>query len=152
MASEDSIQPDVHAAGRPRPFTRARARPVTVWLLFLILFVQGTATAFTALGSFFGSESAVLDAVGAAVMLVVYLLAAVALVLLGFGLFQGAPAARTPAMVIELLLVIVAVSYLVQGVLVVGLLLMLPAAAALVLGYVGPTQGWLEAGRLSRRG
>lgn len=146
MARDDSenLQPDFHAPQKPRPFTQARPRPVPVWIVFLILLVQGTAVLWYTVASALASEDPLLDAVGVAALVVLYALFGVVLVILGFRLFMGAAGARTPAMVLQLMIVVLSFSFLSGGALTVGVTFLVPAAAALLLLFVRPTQEWLE--------
>ncbi len=73
-----------------------------------------------------------------------YALFGVVLVILGFRLFMGAAGARTPAMVLQLMIVVLSFSFLSGGALTVGVTFLVPAAAALLLLFVRPTQEWLE--------
>lgn len=146
MPEKDSPQPDFNAPQGPRRFTQARPRPWPVWLIFLILLMQGLAVGFSSVAQFVASEPEQLDTVGYIAMLVLYLLLAAVLILLGFRLFMGAPGARTPAMVLQLMIVVLSFSFFASGVWQVGALFLVPAAVALVLAFVGPTQAWLAAG------
>ncbi|WP_022871876.1 hypothetical protein [Nesterenkonia alba] len=120
------------------------ARPFSVWLLYLIHFVQGAAVIFATVSEVLLSDAEVLDTAGQIALLVLYLLAGVVLILLGFRLFLGSAAARTPAMVLQLLMVVLSFSFFAGGVWVVGLTFLVPAAVALVLLFIRPTQQWLE--------
>ncbi|MGJ9424769.1 hypothetical protein ACHABX_02860 [Nesterenkonia halotolerans] len=144
MAPGDSVTPDFNAPRPPRRFTQARPRPVAVWVLFLILFIQGMALAFNAVASALTSQAQVLDAAGAIALVVLYVLFGLVLVLLGFRIFLGAQGARTPAMVVELLIVVLSFSFFSGGLPAVGVAFVLPAAVALVLLFIRPTQVWLS--------
>ncbi|MDZ5076241.1 hypothetical protein [Nesterenkonia sp. HG001] len=141
----DSPQPDFNAPQGPRRFTQARPRPWPVWVIFLILLMQGLALGINTVASFVVSESAVLDTVGMIAMLVLYLLFGAILILLGFRIFMGAAGARTPAMVLQLLIVVLSFSFFAGGLWQVGLLFVVPAALAMLLAFVQPTRDWLDA-------
>lgn len=144
MAPADSVQPDFNAPRPPRRFVQARPRPLAVWALFLILFVQGLAVAFNAIASAVASPPQVLDAAGQIALVVLYVLFGLVLVLLGFRIFLGAQGARTPAMVLQLLIVVLSFSFFSGGISLIGLAFLLPAALALVLLFIRPTQVWLS--------
>lgn len=146
MARDDSenLQPDFHGPQKPRPFTQARPRPVPVWIVFLILFIQGVAVLWYTVASALASEDALLDAVGVAALVVLYALLGVVLVILGFRIFMGAAGARTPAMVLQFMVVVLSFSFFSAGAVVVGLTFLVPAGVVLVLLFVGSTQEWLN--------
>lgn len=140
----DSVQPDFNA---PRPrgrFTLARPRPVSVWLVFLILFVQGFAVLSFTVADLVVSGTQVLDAVGTVALMVLYVLLGVVLILLGFRLFMGLAGARTPAMLLQLMMVVLSFSFFSGGLVAVGMVFLLPAAVVLVLLFTPPTQAWLN--------
>ncbi|WP_146341203.1 MULTISPECIES: hypothetical protein [Nesterenkonia] len=114
--------------------------------VYLILFLQGGFIILGAVAEVVVSEAAVLDTAGVIALLVLMLLTGAILILLGFQVFRGSAAARTPAMVLELMIVILSASLLVGGGLNAGFaaLGLLPAAAALILLFIRPTQQWLD--------
>lgn len=124
-------------------------RPVPVWVIYVVMFLQGAAVIFGTLASVFTEDAQVLDTAGTVALSVLFLLSGVILVLLGFQIFQGSPAARTPAMVLQLLLVVLSFSFFSGGAVGTGLIFLLPAALALVLLFIKPTQEWLEATQTS---
>ncbi|WP_460688732.1 hypothetical protein [Nesterenkonia suensis] len=140
----DSPQPDFNAPQSPRRFTQARPRPWSVWVIFLVLLMQGLAVGFGSVAQFIASEPEQLDTIGYIAMLVLYLLLAGVLILLGFRLFMGAAGARTPAMVLQLLIVVLSFSFFAGGLWQVGALFVVPAALAMVLAFTAPTQQWLD--------
>lgn len=140
----ENLQPDFHGPQKRRPFTQARPRPVPVWIIFLVLFVQGVAVLWYTVGSALTSEGALLDTVGVVALVVLYALLGAVLMILGFRIFMGAGGARTPAMVLQFMVVVISFSFLSGGAVGVGLTLMLPAAATLVLLFVRSTQEWLD--------
>ena len=140
----ENLQPDFHGPQKRRPFTQARPRPVPVWIVFLILFVQGMAVLWYTLASALTSDEALLDAVGVVALVVLYALLGAVLMILGFRIFMGAGGARTPAMVLEFMVVVISFSFLSEGAWAVGLTLLVPAATALLLLFVRPTQEWLD--------
>lgn len=144
MASDDSVQPDFNAPRPPRRFVQARPRPLTVWVLFLILFVQGLAVAFSTVAGAVASPPEVLDTAGQIALVVLYVLFGLILVLLGFRIFLGAQGARSPAMVLQLLIVVLSFSFFSSGAGPIGLAFLVPAAVALVLLFIRPTQVWLS--------
>lgn len=97
------------------------------------------------LASVIGAQALVLDAAGTIALVVLYLLSGLVLVLLGFRIFLGAAGARTPSMVLQLLVVVLSFSFFAGGAFGVGMLFLVPAATALILLFVRPTQAWLEA-------
>ncbi|WP_150460737.1 hypothetical protein [Nesterenkonia ebinurensis] len=123
-------------------------RPAAVWVIYVVLFLQGSAVIFGTLASVFGQDAQVLDAAGTIALTVLFILSGVILVLLGFQIFHGTPAARTPAMVLQLLLVVLSFSFFAGGAVVTGLIFLLPAAVALILLFVKPTQQWLDGDQL----
>ncbi|MGJ9373970.1 hypothetical protein [Nesterenkonia sp. CF4.4] len=144
MASDDSVQPDFNAPRPPRRFVQARPRPLGVWVLFLVHFVQGLAVVFSTIAGAVTSPPQVLDTAGQIALVVLYVLFGLVLVLLGFRIFLGAQGARTPAMVLQLLIVVLSFSFLSGGAVPLGLAFMLPAAVSLVLLFIRPTQVWLS--------
>lgn len=125
--------------------TPAAARPLAIWIVYLILFLQGAAVILFTIGSVLTSEAAVLDTAGQIALVVLYLLAGVVLMILGFRIFLGAAGARTPTMVLQLLLVILSFSFFAGGTPLVGVIFLVPAAAVLVLLFTPASQSWLEA-------
>ncbi|EXF25895.1 membrane protein [Nesterenkonia sp. AN1] len=144
MSSDDPVQPDFNAPRPPRRFVQARPRPLAVWLIFLILFVQGLAVVFNVIASAVASPPQVLDAAGQIALVVLYVLFGLILVVLGFRIFLGAQGARTPAMVLQLLIVVLSFSFFSSGAVPIGLAFLVPAAVALVLLFIRPTQVWLS--------
>jgi len=144
MAPRDPVQPDFNAPQPPRRFVQARPRPLSVWVIFLILFVQGLAVIFSTISGAVASPAQVLDGVGQVALVVVYVLFGLVMVLLGFRIFLGAQGARTPALVVELLIVVLSFSFFSGGAAPVGLAFLVPAAVALVLLFIRPTQIWLS--------
>lgn len=141
----DSVQPDFNAPRRRHRFTLARPRPVSVWFVFLILFMQGFAVLFFTAADLVVSGSEVLDAVGTVALMVLYMLFGAVLIVLGFRLFLGAVGARTPAMLLQLMMVVLSFSFFSGGLTVIGMTFLIPAAVALVLLFVPSTQAWLAA-------
>lgn len=141
----DSVQPDFNAPRRRRRFTLARPRPISVWIVFLILFMQGFAVLFFTVADLIVSGIEVLDAVGTVALMVLYVLFGVVLILLGFRVFLGIAGARTPAMLLQLMMVVLSFSFFGGGLTSVGLTFLLPAAVVLVLLFVPSTQAWLDA-------
>ncbi|GAA1813530.1 hypothetical protein [Nesterenkonia flava] len=119
-------------------------RPASVWALYVILFLQGAAVVGFTVAETLMSQAEVLDAAGQIAMMVLFVLAGVILILLGFRIFMGSAAARTPSMVLQLLIVVLSFPFLIGGAWLLGLIFLVPAAAALVLLFVRPTQMWLE--------
>ncbi|GAB3842371.1 hypothetical protein [Nesterenkonia populi] len=121
-------------------------RPLPVLFIYLILFLQGGFIIVGAVAEVVLSEAAVLDAAGVVALLVLMVLTGVILILLGFQIFRGSAAARAPAMVLQLMIVILSASLMFSGGLGVGAsgLALVPAAAALILLFIRPTQEWLE--------
>lgn len=142
--SGDDLTPDFNAAQPARRFTRARPRPVAIWLLFLILFVQGFAVLFSTVGAVIAGEAVVLDAVGQVMLTLLYLGVGVVLIVLGFRLFFGHAGARTPTVLAQFMIVVLSFSFFSGDAVPVGLLFLVPAATALVLAFIRPTQQWLE--------
>lgn len=120
-------------------------RPVSVWIIYVVHFLQGTTVILVTLLSVIGEESEVLDAAGTIALAVLLVLSGLILVLLGFLIFQGSASVRTPSLVLQLLLVVLSFSFFAGGAWATGLVFMVPAAAALVLLFIRPTQAWLEA-------
>ncbi|RJN31828.1 hypothetical protein [Nesterenkonia natronophila] len=120
-------------------------RPTSVWIVYVILFCQGAAIIGGTLITTLGSDAEVLDTAGTVALTVLYILSGAVLVLLGFRIFLGSATARTPAMVLQLLIVVLSFSFFAGGALATGLIFLLPAATALVLLFVRPTAEWLEA-------
>ncbi|WP_157983964.1 hypothetical protein [Nesterenkonia muleiensis] len=119
-------------------------RPASVWVVYVIMFFQGAAIILGSLAAVIGAEAQVLDAAGTLALTVLYVLSGVVLVLLGFRVFLGSPSARTPAMVLELLMVVLSFSFFAGGALLMGLIFLVPAGTALVLLFVRSTVQWLE--------
>lgn len=121
-------------------------RPLPVLFIYLILFLQGGLIILGAVAEVLLSEAAVLDAAGVIALLVLMVLTGVILILLGFQIFRGSAAARTPAMVLQLMIVILSASLLFSGGLSLGAasIVLVPAAAALIMLFIRPTQEWLE--------
>lgn len=142
--SGDDLTPDFNAPQQPRRFSRARPRPVAVWILFLILFMQGVAVLWSTVGSVLVGEAEVLDAVGQTMLIGLYLGVGVLLVVLGFRLFLGHAGARTPTVLAQFMIVVLSFSFFAGGAVLVGLLFLVPAAVGLLLAFVRPTQQWLE--------
>lgn len=128
----------------PEPTSPRPPRPVSVWIIYVILFGQGAAIIVGTLGTVIGGDAQVLDAAGTIALTVLYVLSGAVLVLLGFRIFLGSAAARTPAMVLQLLVVVLSFSFFAGGTPLTGLFFLVPAAAALVLLFARPTQQWLE--------
>lgn len=120
-------------------------RPAAVWTIYVILFGQGAAIILGTLVAAFSSDAQVLDTAGTIALTVLYILSGAVLVLLGFRIFLGSPSARTPAMVLQLLIVVLSFSFFAGGALPTGLVFLLPAGTALVLLFIRPTVQWLEA-------
>ncbi len=151
MPSSDDIQPDFNdprvssaSAGRYR---EARPRPLAVWTVFLILFVQGMTVLISTVLGVTGSQAEVLDTVGQMLLVALYAVAGGVLILLGFRIFLGAVSARTPAAVLELMIVVLSFGFFAGGLVTVGLLYVVPSALALVLLFTAPMRGWLGAPR-----
>ncbi len=119
-------------------------RPAAVWIICVILLAQGAAVILLTLAEALASRAQVLDAAGQIALVVIYVLSGVVLMLLGFRILAGAPAARTPAMVLQLLLVVLSFSFFAGGAVLVGVIFLLPAAAVLVLLFTRPVQQWLQ--------
>ncbi len=119
-------------------------RPATVWTIYVILFCQGAVIILGTLVAAVSSDAQVLDTAGTIALTVLYILTGAVLVLLGFKIFSGAPSARTPAMVLQLLIVVLSFSFFAGGELLTGLIFLIPAAAALVLLFIKPTAQWLD--------
>lgn len=119
-------------------------RPLSVWSISLILLLQGGAVLLTTISQALASQAQVLDAAGQIALVVLYLLGAIVLILLGFRMWVGSSAARTPTLVIQLLIVVLSFSFFAGGDPLAGALFLVPAAAALVLLFVGSTQRWLS--------
>lgn len=100
--------------------------------------------AFNAIASAVAAPPQVLDTAGHIALVVLYVLFGLVLVLLGFRIFLGAQGARTPAMVLQLLIVVLSFSFFSGGASLIGLAFLLPAALALVLLFIRPTQVWLS--------
>ncbi|TLP73268.1 hypothetical protein [Nesterenkonia sphaerica] len=122
-------------------------RPTSVWVVYVILFCQGAAIIGGTLVTALSSDAQVLDAAGTIALTVLYLLSGAVLVLLGFRIFLGSATARTPAMVLQLLMVVLSFSFFAGGALSTGLIFLVPAGTALVLLFIKPTAEWLEAGQ-----
>lgn len=142
--SGDDLTPDFNAPQPPRRFSQARPRPIAVWLLFLILFIQGVAVLVSTVSAALASEAEVLDTVGRVMLVLLYLGIGVLLIILGFRLFLGHSGARTPTVLAQFMIVVLSFSFFSGGALQVGLLFLLPAAVALVLAFIRPTQQWLD--------
>lgn len=125
--------------------TPAPVRPLAIWIVYLILFLQGAAVILFILGSLLTSEATVLDTAGQVALVVLYLLAGAVLIILGFRIFLGASGARTPVMVLQLLLVILSFSFFTGGTPLVGVIFLVPSATVLVLLFAPAAQNWLEA-------
>ncbi|HIW99758.1 MAG TPA: hypothetical protein H9871_06410 [Candidatus Nesterenkonia stercoripullorum] len=146
MSSNDDIQPDFNdprVNSASRRFAEARPRPLAVWAVFLILFVQGMTVLISTVLGITGSEAEVLDTVGQILLVALYAVAGGVLILLGFRIFLGAVSARTPAAVLELMIVVLSFGFFAGGLVTVGLLYVVPAALALVLLFTGPMRQWL---------
>lgn len=113
-------------------------------MIYVILFFQGAAIIFGSISTVVGEDAQVLDTAGTIALTVLYVLSGVVLVLLGFRIFLGSASARTPAMVLQLLIVILSFSFFAGGAPIIGLIFLVPAAVALVLLFIRPTQRWLE--------
>lgn len=124
-------------------------RPTSVWIIYVILFCQGAAIILGSISTVIGEDAQVLDTAGTIALTVLYVLSGVVLVLLGFRIFFGSASARTPAMVLQLLVVILSFSFFAGGAPIIGLLFLVPAAAALVLLFIRDTQQWLDASHSS---
>ena len=122
-------------------------RPASVWIIFAILLLQGAALMLTTISQVITEPAEVLDAAGQVALIVLYLLAAVVLILLAFRLLAGSTAARTPTLVLQLLIVVLSFSFFAGGAPLAGALFLVPAGTALVLLFVSPTQHWLGPGR-----
>jgi hypothetical protein len=121
-------------------------RPTSVWIVYLILFCQGAAIIGGTVITTLSSDAQVLDTAGTVALTVLYILSGAVLVLLGFRIFLGSATARTPAMVLQLLIVVLSFSFFAGGALTTGLVFVVPAGTALVLLFIKPTAEWLEAG------
>ncbi|HIW99564.1 MAG TPA: hypothetical protein H9871_05420, partial [Candidatus Nesterenkonia stercoripullorum] len=84
-----------------------------------------------------------LDTVGQILLVALYAVAGGVLILLGFRIFLGAVSARTPAAVLELMIVVLSFGFFAGGLVTVGLLYVVPAALTLVLLFTGPMRQWL---------
>lgn len=142
--SGEDLTPDFNRPQQPRRFTQARPRPVAVWVLFLILFVQGVAVLWTTVGSVVAGEAEVLDAVGQIMLIGLYVAVGILLIVLGFRLFLGHPGARTPTVLAQFMIVVLSFSFFAGGAPLVGMLFLVPAATALLLAFIRPTQKWLD--------
>lgn len=130
--------PESSSAARP-------ARPVAVWVIYAVLFLQGSVIILSTIAEMVLSEAEVLDTAGVIAMVVLFVLTGAVLILLAFRVLLGAAGARTPAMVLQLLMVVLSFSFFAGGAVLVGLAVLVPAAVALVLLFVRPTQQWLDA-------
>lgn len=119
-------------------------RPLSVWLIFLILFLQGISVLVFTVVDVFSSGIEHLDAAGAIALVVLYLLFGVVLIVLAARLLMGASGARTPAMLLQLMMVVLSFSFFSGGLVGVGMLFLIPAATALLLLFVRPTAEWLD--------
>lgn len=129
---------DSDAVSRP-------ARPGSIWAVYLIMFLQGAAVVMSTIISTVTERAEVLDAVGQIALVVLFILSGIVLILLGFQIFLGNAGARTPSMVLQLLLVVLSFSFFGGGNILMGLAFLMPAAIALVLLFIRPTQQWLDA-------
>lgn len=125
------------------------SRPAAVWSIWLILLLQGTAVILTTVGEMAAGQAEELDVAGLLAMLVLYLLAGAVLILLGFRLLAGSAGARTPALVLQLLIVVLSFNFFAGGAPLVGAAFLLPAGTVLVLLFLAPTQQWLGSGQRS---
>lgn len=80
-------------------------------------------------------------------MVVLFMLAGAVLMLLGWLLMAGRAGARTPTMVLQLLIVVLSFSFFAGGEAWVGVLFLLPAAAVLLLLFGSATGQWLQPSR-----
>ncbi|TLQ00299.1 hypothetical protein FEF26_01670 [Nesterenkonia salmonea] len=119
-------------------------RPASVWTIYVVLFFQGAAIILGTLLTAISSDAQVLDTAGTIALTVLYILTGAVLVLLGFRIFAGSSSARTPAMVLQLLIVVLSFSFFAGGDLITGLVFLVPAGVALVLLFIRPTVDWLE--------
>lgn len=122
----------------------AVVRPITVWIIYLVLFLQGSAVILFTVGEVVASEAAVLGAVGQVVLLILYIFAGVVLILLAFQLFLGRSGARTPTLVLQLCIVVLSFSFFAASLPLIALALLLPAGTVMVLLFLRPTNAWLE--------
>lgn len=134
------------SAASPQP----PVRPVSVWIIYLVLFLQGSVIILGTVAEVVLSDAEVLDTAGVIAMLVLFVLTGAVLILLGFRILWGAAGARTPVMVLQLLMVVISFSFFAGSQPLVGLAVLVPAAAALVLLFIHPTQQWLGGGRGSQ--
>lgn len=118
-------------------------RPPAVWSIWLILLLQGTAVILTTVSEMISQQAQLLDVAGQVAMLVLYVLAGAVLILLGFRLLAGSAGARTPTLVLQLLIVVLSFNFFAGGAPLVGVTFLVPAGTVLVLLFVGPTQQWL---------
>lgn len=126
--------------------TPTPARPATVWSIWLILLLQGAAVILSIIGEMISEQAQQLDVAGQVAMLVLYLLAGAVLILLGFRILAGSAGARTPTMVLQLLIVVLSFNFFAGGAPLVGAAFLVPAGAVLVMLFLGPTQQWLGGG------
>lgn len=128
----------------PEPTSARPSRPVSVWIIYVILFCQGAAIIFGSISTVIGQDAQVLDTAGTIALTVLYVLSGAVLVLLGFRILLGSASARTPAMVLQFLVVVLSFSFFAGGAPITGIFFLVPAAVSLVLLFVRPTQQWLE--------
>lgn len=121
-------------------------RPATVWSIWFILLLQGAAVILTTGGEMLTEQRWELDVAAQVAMVVLYLLAGAVLILLGFRLLAGSVGARTPTLVLQLLVVVLSFNFFAGGAPLTGAAFLVPAAAVLVLLFVAPTQQWLGSG------
>ncbi|MHA7262552.1 hypothetical protein ACX80W_05010 [Arthrobacter sp. TMN-37] len=121
----------------PEPTPSVRPPGVTVIAVILLL----QALAFLGLGAIFLGSLAMGDlvSVGGSVFLAVFLiLLAVWLVVLARALWRGFRWPRSAALVIQLFLVILSVSFLSNGSVLIGLAMLVPGAAVLITLFTRP--------------
>ncbi|MGM7668864.1 hypothetical protein [Microbacterium sp. A93] len=128
--------------GTPDP-RRGRTRPPAVTALTGVLLLQSLAVLGAAVASAMAIGAGALG-VGAQIFLaVLFVLAGVWIGAAGLGLWAGRAWTRAAVVVIEMFAVILSISFFTAGNVSVGLMFLLPAAAALLLMFTRQAAGHL---------
>ncbi|WP_323745598.1 hypothetical protein [Arthrobacter gandavensis] len=128
---------------RPQNFTAHAPRPGAVTLISAVLVFESLALLGVAGWYVFNLLNSTPTSLGGAVFsLFLVVLVAVWLLVVGHFFFRGMRWTRAAALVWQLFMIVIAVPTLQGGVVVVGLALLLPAAAVILLMFTKPVIAW----------
>lgn len=128
---------------RPQDSTAPASRPAAVILISIVLVLEAVGLLSVAAWYVYNLLTATATSLGGAIFSLILIVAvAVWLLVVGHFFFRGMRWTRAAALVWQLFMIVIAVPTLQGGVVLVGLALLIPAAAVLLLIFTKPVIAW----------